>query len=173
MPERPGALDSGGGAGPARRVDVDDAVEATIEFAGGPTGSISASRLCHGRRNSLTVEVNGTRGSLVFDLERLNELQLYVAGSRPAERAQGFRRVLVTDPDHPYLDHWWPPGHTLGWADTFVHELHHLLEAIAGDHPVAPYGATFGDGYRVAEVCDAILRSSASGAREPVAYRSG
>jgi predicted dehydrogenase len=154
-----------------RTVDVDDAIEATLEIAGGVTGSISASRLCHGRRNSLTLEVNGTKGSLTFDLERLNELQLYVTGSRPAERAQGFRRVLVTDRGHPYLDHWWPPGHTLGWSDTFVHELHHLLEAIAGLDDVAPYGATFEDGYRVAEVCDAILRSSATGAREPVELR--
>ncbi|HYI99974.1 MAG TPA: Gfo/Idh/MocA family oxidoreductase [Thermoleophilaceae bacterium] len=160
-----------GRVGAIRTVEVDDSVEATIEFADGPTGSISASRLCHGRRNSLTLEVNGTKGSLAFDLERLNELQLYVAGSGPTERAQGFRRVLVTDRDHPYLDHWWPPGHTLGWADTFVHELHHLLGALAGDHEVAPYGATFEDGYRAAEICDAVLRSSASGAREPVAYR--
>jgi predicted dehydrogenase len=169
VPERP--LEGRGSAGSGGRVDVDDAVEATIEFAHGPTGSISASRLCHGRRNSLTVEVGGTKGSLCFDLERLNELQLYVAGSAPAGRAQGFRRVLVTDRDHPYLDHWWPPGHTLGWADTLVHELHHLLGAIAGDHAVAPYGATFEDGYRVAEVCDAILRSSARGTREPVELR--
>ena len=168
VPERPGA---GGGVACGHSVDVDDAVEATIEFAGGPTGSISASRLCHGRRNSLTLEVNGTQGSLTFDLERLNELQLYVAGSLPAERAQGFRRVLATDRDHPHLEHWWPPGHTLGWADTFVHELHHLSEAIAGDRGVAPYGATFEDGYRVAEICDAILRSSAGGTREPVEFR--
>jgi predicted dehydrogenase len=166
---RPGA---GGAIDGGLTADVDDAVEATIELAGGAIGSISASRLCHGLRNSLTIEVNGTKGSLAFDLERLNELRLYAAGSRPAERAQGFRRVLVTDRDHPYLDHWWPPGHTLGWSDTFVHELHHLLEAIAGEHDVAPYGATFEDGYRVAEVCDAILRSSASGAREPVELRS-
>ena len=169
FPERP--QPGGAGMPQGRKVDVDDAVEATIELAGGATGSISASRLCHGRRNSLTLEVDGTKGSLAFDLERLNELQLHVAGSQPAERAQGFRRVLVTDPGHPYIDHWWPPGHTLGWGDTFVHELHHLLEAIAGEHDVAPYGATFEDGYRVAEVCDAILRSSASGTREPVTYR--
>ena len=149
VPERPGGL-----------VDVDDTVEATLEFESGAGGSLSASRLCHGRSNSLGFEVSGTRGSLAFDLERMNELEVHLDDSRPGPRAQGFRRVLVTEPDHPYLEHWWPPGHVLGWGDTFVHEIHHLLSAIAGEREVAPYGATFEDGYRAAEVCDAILRSS-------------
>ena len=91
---------------------------------------------------------------------RFREMAVYVDDSRPAAGAQGFRRVLVTDSDHPFVKHWWPAGHTLGWADSFVHELHHLLTAIAGEGTVAPDGATFEDGYRVAEVCEAILRSS-------------
>jgi predicted dehydrogenase len=159
VPERPGGL-----------VDVDDTVAALIEFEHGAGGEISASRLCQGRRNSLTFEISGTLGSLAFDLERMNELQVYVAGTRPGERAQGFRRVLVTERDHPYLEHWWPPGHVPGWGDTFVHEIHHLLSAIAGEGEVAPYGATFEDGYRAAEVCDAILRSSERRAWQRVAY---
>ena len=159
VPERPGGL-----------VDVDDTVEATLQFESGAGGSISASRLCHGRRNALAFEVSGTRGSLAFDLERMNELEVHLDDSRPGARAQGFRRVLVTEPDHPYLEHWWPPGHVLGWADTFVHEIHHLLSAIAGAHEVAPYGATFEDGYRAAEVCDAILRSSEQKSWQRVAY---
>jgi predicted dehydrogenase len=159
FPERPGGT-----------VTVDDAFDATIELEGGVSGPLAASRVAHGHRNSLTFEVAGSRGSLAFDLERLNELRLYAAGSSPAASAQGFRRVLVTEPDHPYLSHWWPPGHVLGWADSFVHELHHLLRAIAGETEVGPHGATFEDGYRTAEVCNAILRSSDSGAREPVAY---
>ena len=84
----------------------------------------------------------------------------------------GFRRVLVTQPDHPYLRYWWPPGHTIGWGDTFVHELGHLLEAIAGEHDVAPHGATFEDGYRCAEVVDAILRAAMSGRCEEVSYQT-
>jgi predicted dehydrogenase len=160
IPERPGGT-----------VTVDDAFESTVAFANGAEGSISASRLAHGHRNSLTFEVNGTKGSLAFDLERLNELRLYAAGSRPADRAQGFRRVLVTDPDHPYVDRWWPPGHTLGWADSFVNEIGHLIDAIASDADVAPHGATFEDGYRAAEVCDAILRSSVARAEEEILYR--
>jgi predicted dehydrogenase len=160
VPERPGGA-----------VTVDDSFEALLDFDGGAAGSISASRLAHGRRNGLTFELNGSQGTVAFDVERLNELQVYVADSRPAASAQGLRRVLVTDPGHPHMEHWWPPGHGIGWGDSFVHEVDHLLRAIAGERDVAPLGATFEDGYRAAEVCDAILRSSESGARESVPYR--
>ncbi|NLT07269.1 MAG: gfo/Idh/MocA family oxidoreductase, partial [Solirubrobacterales bacterium] len=122
------------------------------------------------RKNDLAFEVHGSRGSLTFDLERLNELHVHLDGSEPGARAQGFRRVLVTEADHPFAGRWWPPGHTLGWEHSFVHEIGHLLAAIAGEHAVAPYGATFEDGYRAAAVCDAILASSASGRRERVGY---
>jgi predicted dehydrogenase len=160
VPDRPGGV-----------VDVDDTVAALVEFDGGAAGTISASRLCHGRRNALSFEVSGERGSIAFDLERMNELDVYLDGTTPGSRAQGFRRVLVTERDHPSMDLWWPPGHTLGWADSFASELHHLLAAIAGERAIAPYGATFEDGYRAAEVCDTILRSSSSGVRERVVYR--
>ena len=151
-------------------VDVDDAFEATLRFGSGAVGTLEASRFCPGRKNALTFEVNGERGSLAFDLERLNELQVHrVAGADG--RAEGFQTVLVTAPEHPFLEHWWPEGHTLGWEHTFVHELRHLLAAIAGEGEVAPQGATFEDGYRAAEVCDAIVRSAQRGAREEVAYR--
>jgi predicted dehydrogenase len=79
--------------------------------------------------------------------------------------------VLVTEADHPFIANWWPPGHIIGWEHTFVHELHHLLAAIAGGGSVAPDGADFEDGYRAAEVCDAIVRSSETGERVTVAYR--
>ena len=78
----------------------------------------------------------------------------------------------MTEPDHPFAEHWWPPGHIVGWGDTFVHELHHMLAVIAEDTEVTPHGATFEDGYRAAEVCDAIVRSGESGRREAVAYRT-
>jgi len=77
----------------------------------------------------------------------------------------------VSDPDMPFWSWWWPPGHMIGWEHTFVHEIHHLLSAVREDGDVAPYGATFEDGYRAAEVCDAILRSAESGEREDVASR--
>jgi predicted dehydrogenase len=153
-----------------RAVDVDDAFEATVEFESGAVGTLEASRFCPGRRNAFAFEINGSKGSIAFDLERLNELQVHRVGSPPAQ-AQGFRTVLVTETDHPFLEHWWPPGHVLGWEHTFVHEVHHLLTAIADDGEVAPQGASFEDGYRAAEVCDAIVRSSGTGQRERVRYR--
>jgi predicted dehydrogenase len=154
-----------------QKVDVDDAFEAAVTFGDGAVGTIEASRFCPGRKNSLTFEINGSKGSLAFDLERLNELQVHLAGSSPGDSAQGFRNVLVTEADHPFWDWWWPHGHIIGWEHTFVHELEHLLRAIRDDTDVAPHGATFEDGYRCAEVCDAILRSAESGGRMEVSYR--
>jgi predicted dehydrogenase len=148
---------------------VDDALEAAVEFEQGAVGTIEATRLALGRRNALQWEINGSKGSLAFDMERLNELQVFRADG---DRARGFKTVLVSEADHPFWDFWWPPGHIIGWGDTFVHEAHHLLRAIAEDTDVAPYGATFEDGYRAAEVCDAIVRSSESGSRVTVPYRS-
>jgi predicted dehydrogenase len=80
--------------------------------------------------------------------------------------------VLVSEAEHPFWEFWWPPGHIIGWEHTFVHELHHLLTAIRDDGDVAPHGATLEDGYRASEVCDAIVRSADSGARESVRYRA-
>ena len=148
--------------------EVDDVVEATVEFAGGAVGTLEATRLALGRRNAFQWEINGTKGSLAFDLERLNELQVF----RADDRSRGFTTVLVSEAEHPFWEHWWPPGHIIGWGDTFVHELHHFLAAIADDTDVAPHGATFEDGYRAAEVCDAIARSSESGRREKLEYRT-
>jgi predicted dehydrogenase len=146
--------------------EVDDAFVAVVEIDGGAVGTIEASRFAAGRKNALSWEINGTKGSLAFDLERLNELQ-------HSEGGKGFRTILVTEADHPFWEWWWPQGHIIGWEHTFVHEIHHLLTAIVGNGTVAPHGATFEDGYRAAEACDAILRSAASGRREGVTYRDG
>jgi predicted dehydrogenase len=148
---------------------VDDALEVAVEFAGGAVGTIEATRLALGRRNAFQWEINGSEGSLYFDMERMNELQVF---RDDGDRARGFRTVLVTEADHPFMQHWWPPGHIVGWGDTFVHEAHHLLQAIADDTEVAPLGATFEDGYRASEIADAIVRSSESKRRETVAFRT-
>jgi len=145
-------------------VTVDDAFEAVVEFSGGAVGTLEATRFAGGRKNQLTWEINGSRGSLAFDLLRLNEL-LVSTGTA------GFTTRLVTEPDDPFWSFWWPAGHVIGWDQTFVHELHHMLEAIVEDRPIGPHGATFEDGYRAAEVCDAIVRSHESGSREVVDYR--
>jgi len=147
---------------------VDDAIEAAVDFDNGTVGTIEATRLALGHRNGMQWEINGSKGSIAFDMERLNELQVFRADG---DRARGFKTVLVSETDMPFWSWWWPPGHILGWEHTFVHEVQHFLAAIAGGE-VAPYGATFEDGYRAAEVCDAFVRSSESGGRETVAYRS-
>lgn len=156
---------------PGGHVDVDDAVEAVVEFEGGAVGTLEATRFAVGRKNGLSFEINGSKGSIAFDLERLNELSVHLSGSRPGAQVQGFRQVLVTEPDHPFMDMWWPPGHIIGWEHTFSHELLHLLSAIASDGQIGPDGATFEDGYRAAEVCDALLRASETGQRQPLSYR--
>ena len=150
---------------------VDDAIEAAVAFENGAVGTIEASRFAAGRKNAFRWEINGTKGSLAFDLERLNELQAHFTDSSPGAHAQGFRNVLVSEADHPFWEHWWPHGHIIGWEHTFVHEIHHLLTAIRDDADVAPHGATLEDGYRAAEVCDAMLRSADGGSREQVTYR--
>jgi predicted dehydrogenase len=140
---------------PGGTVDVDDAFVATVEFASGASGTLEASRVATGNRNGLAFEVNGSSGSLRFNLERLNELEVCTG-------SDGFTTVLVTEQQHPFMRNWWPSGHIIGWEHTFIHEFAHLFESIANNSDVAPYGATFDDGYRGTVVCEAI----ASAARE-------
>jgi predicted dehydrogenase len=144
--------------------EVDDAFESVVAFESGAVGTIEATRFATGRKNAFQWEINGSKGSIAFDMERLNELQV-------SDGSNGFRTILVSEAHHPFWEWWWPHGHIIGWGDTFVHELEHLLGAIAGRNTVAPHGATFEDGYRAGEVGDAIMRSAESGRREAVTYR--
>ena len=141
------------------KVDVDDAFVAAIAFENGAIGTLEATRFAAGRKNYNCFEVNGEKGSLRFDLERMNELEVFWVGDKPKE-TQGFHRVLVTEGYHPWWPYWWPHGHIIGWEHTFVHEITHLLDCIVNDKEVAPFGATFADGYRAAVVCDGILESA-------------
>ena len=161
--ERPLADGSGMGT-----VDVDDAFVATVEFGNGAIGTLEASRFAAGSKNHATLEINGERGSIRFDLERLNELQVFWVGEKPRE-TQGFHDVMVSESYHPWWEHWWPQGHIIGWEHTFIHELTHFLDCVANEKDVAPYGATFDDGYRAAVICDAILESA--GAKRQVEIR--
>jgi predicted dehydrogenase len=146
-------------------VDVDDAFAAVVGFEGGAVGTLEASRAAGRRANECSFEVDGTGGSLGFRADRLNELELTL------ERKES-RRIEVTDPGHPFMELWWPaPGHAIGWGDSFMHELLHLIAAVSRRGSVRPHGADFEDGYRCAEVCDAILRAAATGVRQPVEYR--
>ncbi|MFJ2768696.1 Gfo/Idh/MocA family protein [Streptomyces sp. NPDC087300] len=137
-------------------VTVDDAAVFTGRFPSGALASFEATRFATGRKNALRLELNGSKGSLAFDLERLNELSFHDHGE-PAASA-GFRRILVTEPDHPYLDAWWPPGHGLGYEHTFVHQARDLLHAIATGTEPAP---SFADGLSVQRVLAAVEESAA------------
>jgi predicted dehydrogenase len=150
-------------------VDVDDAFAAAVEFENGAIGTLEATRFAAGRKNYNCFEVNGEKGSLRFNLERLNEMEVFWVGEAP-KATQGFHDVLVTEGHHPFWSHWWPHGHLIGWEHTFVHEIHHLLDAIVNGHDVAPYGATFEDGYKNAVICDAILQSAETGKRAAIKY---
>jgi len=143
------------------KVEVDDAFVSIVEFANGAIGTLECSRFAAGHKNHGTLEINGEKGSIRFNLERLNELEVFWVGEQPRE-TQGFHQVLVTEGYHPFISNWWPHGHLIGWEHTFVHELTHLLDCIVNDREVAPYAATFEDGYRNAVICDAIMESAAA-----------
>ncbi|HSV32028.1 MAG TPA: Gfo/Idh/MocA family oxidoreductase [Atribacteraceae bacterium] len=150
-------------------VTVDDAFVSIVEFANGAIGTLEASRFCAGRKNGQFLEINGSLGSIRFSLEDLNRLEVYLQNEEP-KIFQGFHNVLVTESFHPYWDKWWPHGHIIGWEHTFVHVFAHFLDAIVNNKEIAPYGATFEDGYRCAVICDAIERTSRSGKREYISY---
>ncbi|MEW2103164.1 Gfo/Idh/MocA family oxidoreductase [Streptomyces cellulosae] len=143
---------SAAGTGP---VTVDDAAVFTGRFTSGALASFEATRYATGRKNALRIELNGERGSLAFDLERLNELE-YHDGTADATHG-GFRRILVTEPDHPYLDAWWPPGHGLGYEHTFAHQARDLVHAIAEGRSPEP---SFADGLQVQRVLAAVEESA-------------
>ena len=147
------------GDGGMGTVDVDDAFVAAVEFENGAIGTLEATRFAGGRKNYQVLEINGEKGSIRFNLERMNELQVFWVGEEPKE-TQGFHNVLVTEGYHPWWENWWPHGHIIGWEHTFIHEITHLLDCIVNDKDVAPHGATFEDGYRAAVICDAILESA-------------
>ena len=138
------------------RVTVDDAALCLVRFANGALGSIEGTRLAPGRKNYNRFEVNGSKGSLAFNLERLNELEYYPAEDEGG--VQGFRQIMVTEPGHhPYIKGWWPPGHIIGYEHTFVHTVYDFLEAVASGKRVRP---DFEDGLRNQAVLEAIERAA-------------
>jgi predicted dehydrogenase len=139
------------------KVTVDDAATALVRFAGGAIGTIEATRMAPGRKNFNRFEINGSRGSLAFDLERMNELELYLESDKPSMRA--FRRILVTESVHPYIKAWWPPGHIIGYEHTFTHTVFDLLEGMAAGRSPKP---DFEDGVRNQRVLGAIEKAAAS-----------
>jgi predicted dehydrogenase len=137
------------------RVTVDDATAAVVRFENGALGSIEATRMALGRKNYNRFEINGSKGSIAFNLERMNELDVYL-DSDP-KHAQGFHTILVTEGVHPYMKAWWPPGHLIGYEHTFTHTVFDLLEAIADNRTPSP---SFEDGLINQRVLHAFEQSA-------------
>ncbi len=152
--ERP-AERKDGRKGPLRRVDVDDAVSLIGRFRNGAMATVEATRFAPGRRNSIRFEINGSEGSLAFDLEEFNKLHYY--SRRDPADLQGFREIIVTEPQHPYTGNWWPSGHVIGYEHTFVHTVVDFVKAVVARKKAQP---NFEDGLRNQQVMDAVARSA-------------
>ncbi len=160
--ERPilDAVDAGLGAKGGEtmgRVTVDDATLFLARFANGALGSFEATRFAAGRRNHNRFEINGSKGSLAFNLEKMNELQFY--SREDEDHIQGFREIIVGEGNQPFMSAWWPPGHIIGWEHTFTHEFRDFFEAIAKDEAFSP---DFAEGTKVQAVLEAVVDSAKS-----------
>lgn len=156
------AFIAGTAGAPARgAVTVEDASLMMVEFANGAVGSFEATRFAQGRKNRNTFEIYGSEGALVFDLERMNELQFF--SRQDPGSAQGFRTILATESSHPYIQHWWPPGHIIGYEHAFTHGVVDFVTSIANGSPLAP---NFRDGLKCVRVLEAGLKSAASGEKQ-------
>jgi predicted dehydrogenase len=158
-PKLGGTTTSLGAVGTAEmgEVTVDDAALFMTRFENGAVGTFEATRFANGRRNYNSFEINGSKGSIVFNLERMNELQ--VLFNDDAADVQGFRTILVTEGVHPYMSAWWPAGHIIGWEHTFTHGVYDLINGIAKNVSPEP---TFDDGVRCQAVLDAIETSASN-----------
>jgi predicted dehydrogenase len=165
VPARPlaaGASPAGATEPQRGRVTTDDAAMFLGSLSDGALATFEATRMAPGRKNALRLEISGSEGAIAFDLEDINCLQYYRADEG---LTAGFRRILVTEPDHPYLAAWWPPGHALGYEHAFSHQVADLIAALSKSEQPHP---SFDDGYQVQRVLDAVERSSESQRWEPV-----
>ncbi|WP_216332465.1 Gfo/Idh/MocA family protein [Rhizobium sp. X9] len=153
-----------GKAGDEQRIETDDLFAAILTYQNGALGVLEASRVAGGNMVTSRIEVDGSRGSIRFSMQNLNELEF-------AGTDKTWRRINVLRDGDPYQKNWLPPGHPLGWVDTFSHEAMHMLAAIGGLGEIAPIGATFRDGYYCAEIVDAIVRSAAERTGADISYR--
>jgi predicted dehydrogenase len=146
---------SGKGGSEMGPVTVDDSATFLAQLSGGAVGVYEATRFANGRKNAIRIEINGSKGSLAFDFEDMNVLHFF-DGTDPGETA-GFRRIVVTEPEHAYIANWWPAGHGLGYEHGFTHQVVDLVNAIATGTQPEP---SFADGLQVQRVLDAVERSS-------------
>jgi predicted dehydrogenase len=151
-------------SGEDKPVDSDEGNVALVEFENGAIGTIESSGVSTGRKNQNTWEINGSKGSILFDLEDLNHLYVHLEDEQ-LEDVRGFTQISVTEPFHPYACTILPRGHNAGWEYGHVHALSHFVNCVVNDLPVAPDGATLEDGYRVQVIMETLKESSKTGKR--------
>jgi predicted dehydrogenase len=156
-------------AGCPPEVTADEGTAAVLDFTNGAIGVLESSVVATGRKNFLAWEINGSKGSLRWDLEHPNSLFACLTAGGDASLA-GFTEISVTEESHPYVGPWWPHGHNIGWEHCHIIEKFHFLDAIAHGKPLSPFQATFEDGYRVAAIIDAMRKSSLNGERTTVEF---
>lgn len=157
-------------AGCSPEVVADEGTAALLDFSNGAIGVLESSEVATGRKNYLGWEINGSKGSLRWDLEHPNSLFACLERDEPDTSLLGFTEVSVTESCHPYVGAWWPPGHNIGWEHGQIIEKFHFLDAVANQKPLNPCNATFEDGYRVAVIIDAMRQSSRTGQRVPIQF---
>lgn len=149
---------SGNSSGKMGEVTVDDASIFIAEFNNGALGTFEATRFAGGNRNGMSFEINGSKGSVKFDFQRMNELQYYNVDDPSYQ--QGFKIISATEAEHEYAGAWWPPGHIIGYEHTFTHEMYEFVQAISNKHRVHP---DFQDGYMCCRILDAVDTSIKEG----------
>ena len=145
-------------SGVMKKVGIDDAAAVLTRFANGSLGTFESTRYARGHKAAYTLEINGEKGSLAWDLHDLNRVQYFDHGVEGAQR--GWTNILVTDGDHPYLGKWWVPGLTIGYEHSFIHQVADFLDGLRTGKPASP---TFREGLEANKVCDAIIASGHSG----------
>lgn len=140
------------------KVTVEDAAFMVVEFENGALGSFEATRFAPGRKNYNYFEIYGEKGSIIFNFERMNELQFF--SNDDPDYAQGFRTILATESSHAYIENWWPPGHIIGYEHEFVHGVVDFLDALENNTKIEP---NFYDGMKAMQVLDAALKSAEDG----------
>jgi predicted dehydrogenase len=150
-------------------VTTDEGFFGLLEFNHGATGVLQSLGVANGKRNELSFEIYGSKGSVMWDIQEPNYLHVYLSDT-VNHKVTGFTRVCATEPNHPFMDVWWPKGHTLGWEHGHVNMIAHFLDCVANDTSIDPFGATFEDGYRVSVIIEKINESAKQGKKLEIIY---
>lgn len=152
-----------------KNVTADEGFFALLEFNNGATGVLQSLGVANGKRSELSFEIYGSKGSVLWDVQEPNYLHVYLSETVDP-KVTGFTRVCVTEPNHPFMDVWWPKGHTLGWEHGHINMIAHFLDCVANDRTVNPLGATFEDGYKVSVIIEQINESAKQGKKLELVY---